>query len=258
MTQQTDLQQFDALQTNIAQYVAPIKTVKVTSQDISESAAATLRELKRLEKKVEDQRVDLVRPHNDHVSKINEYAKQVKAPILDAMEHIRKEQLSFEKVLAEERRILAQKEREEREKREAEAQAQIKAQREEAEAKAKALKEEAEMEAAFASPDNAEEIRKNAEQEAMAIEAQQRAEAERIEFEAKKAHWDASKEIKSHKVTGITRVWTFEVEDESLVPVEFKMINDKAIKAKMSATKDKATLKIPGVRFFQDERISAR
>lgn len=257
---ENELQPFDALQTKISVYVAPVMGMKVTSLEISEQAASTLRELKALETKVENERKELVGPLNDQVARINEYAKQVKAPIATAMAHVREQQLAYEQVMAEERRIQAEKERIEREKREQEARDLIEKQRIEAEEKARLIKEEAEMAAMFAPKEEAEEAIAAAAKKIQDIEAETHAEAQRIEFQSKQVHWGVSKQIKEHKVTGITKTWTYEVEDEALLPDEYWMVNPAAIKAKLSSVpaKDKGRLKIPGVRIFQKEDIRAR
>ena len=253
----TELSPFDSLQTNITILVGPVKDIKVTSKELSAAAAETFRALKKLEKSVEEKRVELVRPHNNHVDKINEFAKQVKAPILAAQEHVKKQQLAFEVILEKERQAQYAIEREEQRKRQEEAQAQIKAQQEEAAAKIAAMKEEAEMEAMFAAPDEVDVAAQAMKEEIALVEAQAHAERERIEFETKKQHWDVSKEIKGNKVSGASKAWVLEVIDASLVPREYLIVDEVALRTKMRATENKESLQIPGVRIFQESRLRA-
>jgi hypothetical protein len=206
-----------------------------------------------MEKMAEDQRVSMVGPLNNTVSKINEYCKQVKAPILAALDHLKKEQVAFERILEAERAAQRAIEMEERRKREEEAQAKIKAQQEEAAAKIQALKEEAEALAMF-DPTGAKEAEKEAEAAAEAVAAQARAEAERIEFETKKAGWDASKEIKSNKVSGVRRSYKAEIENEALVPREYLSVDQ----VKINAAVRSGAREIPGVRIFEDITITGR
>lgn len=228
----SQLTEFNQLQSDLTKFVAPVKEVSVIDRTSSEAATSTLREVKHWERKVEEMRKKLVGPLNDEVARINEYARMVKSPLLEAEIHLKQTLLAFERLLEAEREVERKKEAEERRKREAEAQALIKAEAE----KAKTL-------AMFENDETAAEI-----------EAKARAEAQRIEFEAKKAGWDASKEIAANKVSGVRRVWKFEIDDHSKVPIQYLSPDEKKIKAAVS----KGVRDIPGVRIFQDAIMAVR
>jgi len=249
----TELQKFDELQTQITLFVAPAKDVRVIDSETSTSASTIFRELTSWEKKVEEKRKSLVGPLNDQVKRINEYAKQVTAPLADAKAHITKELIAFEKILEAQRQEQLRIEREEQRKRDEEARLLILKQQEEAAAKIKAAQEEAEMDAMFS--DDGESI-KRAEAEAEAIKAKAEAEARRIEFEAKKEHWDAKKEIATNKVAGTRRTWTYKIIDISKVPPEYLVtsIDDKKVKKSISLE----VREIPGLEIYQELTITAR
>lgn len=61
-------------------------------------------------------------------------------------------------------------------------------------------------------------------------------------------------------VPGVTTYtkWTFVIEDESLLPREFLMPNDKLIKEHCSHSTDRQPTPIPGVKFIPDVQVSAR
>jgi len=54
----------------------------------------------------------------------------------------------------------------------------------------------------------------------------------------------------------VRRDWDFVIEDPSLVPVEYKIIDEKKIRGVVKALKDQA--RIPGVRVFQQENLMNR
>lgn len=228
----SDLAKFNQLQADLTVFVAPVKQIAVINKATSEQASSTLREVKSFERKVEELRKQLVGPLNEQVKRINEFAKTITAPLSDAERHIKAQLLEFERVLEKEREAERAKEAEERKKREAEALALIQEQAEEV--KAIAESESPEM--------------------AAALQAKAAADATRIAFEAKKAHWDASKDIAANKVDGVRRTWKFEVEEPGKVPVEFLSVDEKKIKAAVAyGVRD-----IPGVRIFQEASIAVR
>lgn len=59
-------------------------------------------------------------------------------------------------------------------------------------------------------------------------------------------------------VKGISfaKVWKFEIVDDSLIPREYLLVNETAIRKVVSALKGKTN--IPGIRVFEDEQISSR
>jgi regulator of protease activity HflC (stomatin/prohibitin superfamily) len=228
----SQLTAFNQLQADLTTFVAPVKALVVTDKASCEAAGSTLREVKHWERKVEEMRKKLVGPLNDEVKRINDYARLVSAPLGDAEGHLKKQLLAFERLLEAEREAERRKELEERVKREAEAREKIRLETE----KAKTL-------AMFETDEAAAEI-----------EAKAAAEAQRIEFEAKKAGWDASKEISANKVSGVRRVWRSEVVDPDLVPSQYLSVDEKKIKAAVAS----GIREIPGVRIFQDAIMAVR
>lgn len=271
-----DLVKFDELVADLTVFVSPIKDLVVTDKPSCDKANLTLKELKFWEKKIEEKRKEMVGPLNDQVKRINEYAKTVTAPLATPEIHLKAQLLAYERLLEKEREEQRRIEREAQAKREAEARAVIEKQRAEAQAliakqqaeaaeAARQAKEDAEALAMFAAPNESEAIKEKAELEAKEIAAKAEAEAARIqaeahmqaqktEFEAKQAHWDASKDIKANKVAGATRRWTFKITDESLLPKEYLIPNEKKIREAMYAN----VRDIPGVYFFQELSISNR
>lgn len=63
-------------------------------------------------------------------------------------------------------------------------------------------------------------------------------------------------EASSVKIDGNRKVWKFEVEDASKVPVDYLTVDTDKIKELMKNTKDKSTLAIPGIKFFQDTTVT--
>lgn len=271
-----DLVKFDELVSDLTVFVSPIKDLVVTDKTSCDKANLTLKELKFWEKKIEEKRKEMVGPLNDQVKRINEYAKTVTAPLATPESHLKAQLMAYERLLEKEREEQRRIEREAQAKREAEARAVIDKQQAEARAliakqqaeaaeAARQAQEDAEALAMFAEPDESEQIKAKAEQEAKEIAAKAEAETARIqaeahmqaqktEFEAKQAHWDVSKDIKANKVIGATRRWTFEVLDESLLPREFLIADEKKIRTAMHA----GAREIPGVRIFQELSISNR
>jgi len=228
------LEAFNELKANITVFVSPIFNLKVTNRNEMESASMALRELKRREKMVEEQRKELVGPLNDKVKMINEYCKEIAIPLGKADFHLKEELKNFEKILEVERQAKLKAEYEERVKREAEAQEKI-----------RIAKEEAETAAMFATTEG----------EAELAQAQAHAEAERIAFEAKKAGWDAKKEIMSDKVRGATKRWVVKVIDGTKVPHEYWKIDESLLR--QAVTKE-GVREIPGCEITQEVTISAR
>lgn len=253
MKEQNDLVAFSELQRAIADHVAPIKSLQVTSLETSKIATDAYRVLSGYKKDVEAKRVERVSPHNNHVKQINDFAKQVLTPVIEAMDFIKEKQVAYERVLEKEREILRAAERDERRKREEELQIELNRQRDVAESAAKAIKDEAEVAAMFdeASKEDAGDKAKDAIQ---AILTQQAIESTRLQFEAQQKNWDNSKEIKDVKVQGVRRSWKAEVIDESLIPHMYLSVDQVKINVAVRA----GARDIPGVRIYEDMTITGR
>lgn len=232
----SNIQQFDQLKADITLKLSPSLEIKVSDQPSMQKALLAGKEAKHFSKMIEDKRKELVKPLNDQVKAINDYAKSIAAPVLDVESHLKKELMSFERVLEKQRR-------EEQAKLEAE-----KADKEkELAEKARAEKERLEMEAQFGVDEQDEAAVKRQELVAKAEQEREKAELERQESEAKK-------QIQSNKVSGARKVWKFEVQVPSEVPREYLVVNETMIRAAVnSGIRD-----IPGVRIYEDVQIALR
>lgn len=277
-----DLVQFNELLAELAVAVEPMKAMVVSDKVSSDTATQALREIKFYKDKIEARRKEAVTPLNDRVARINDYRHTVLAPILAAEEHLKKQQLDFERILEAERAEQGRLERIEQEKRDAAARAEIERQRKEAaeqiakqraeaEEAARIAKEEAEFMAQFTEDHSeAEAIKANAETEAAELKAKTErevaeitarahVESQKIEFESKKEHWDVSKDIRSNKVAGATKRWVHKISDPSLVPREFLMVDEKKGRDYyMDQVKKKIKPEIPGFEIYQETSISTR
>jgi hypothetical protein len=116
----TEIKEFDDLHAQVQLFVSPVKGMIVTNSTENEVAIVSLKKLSLLKKTIESKRVDAVKPMNDRVKSINDYAKQIVAPLDDAEKFMKGIMSKF----AEEERLRRELEvRKIREKQEAEARA---------------------------------------------------------------------------------------------------------------------------------------
>jgi hypothetical protein len=219
----TELAAFDELKADITIYVAPTLGIAVTDFKTSNEAIDAGKKVKRLRDLIEKKRKELVGPLNDQVRKINDYAKLLADPLVSAEAHLSKQLTTFEE---KQRRIREQELR----RIEAEKQAEL--------AKIAA---EADHEAAAASFFGADESAPAP--EIPPIEEKRIA----VESHYEGLAWDA----KDARVKNTRRTWKFEVVDASLLPAEFLMPNDKAIRAAVT----NGRTSIPGVRTWQEAKV---
>lgn len=248
-----NLQSFDELKANITQYVEPINEISVSNREGSDQASQAFKHLNDLEKRVEAKRKELVGPLNDQVARINAYAKEVLNPISTAKTHLNNQLVAFEKILEEERKEKFRIEREENIKRQQEAMKAADEARLKAEELAAKAKEEAETNAMFDGATD-EEAKKLADESERKARAHAMAEATRIEFEAKKEHWDMNKEIKDDKVKGTRRSWKAQVVDEYKIPREYLIVDEVKINKVVRA----GVRSIPGVKIFEEIKMTGR
>lgn len=228
------IQTFDKLRADITLKLNPHLTIKVQDKDGLAVAQAAGREAKDFAKRIEEVRTSLVKPLNDKVKEINEYAKSILGPVLQVEGHIKKELIAFENILAKERAA-------EQEKLEAERQEKLKASAE----KERVERENRELAAAFGEVD--ESAQKRQELIAKAEQEREAAESERLERENQK-------NIAANKVSGARKVWKHEVMDEELVPRRFLVVDETLIRKAIAA----GEREIAGVKIYQDTQISIR
>jgi hypothetical protein len=216
----TQIKQFDELVSQVTQFVAPTKDIKVTDNSSADKAIETGKAVKDFLKKVETKRKELVGPLNDQVKLINDYAKDITAPLLKAESHIKKELSDF----AIEQELIRRKERE-----------KLEAERREAQAKIDA-------EIALASAKCETEVEKLA--AAVAIKNEVRTVTS--DFKARE------KAIEATAMKGVRQTWKAEVVNEMLLPREYLIPDTVKINKVVSA----GIRDIPGIRIYQETSIS--
>lgn len=226
---ESNLQQFDKLKANLQLHVSKIKPIKIEQPEQQIEVTTQVRDLKSRLKEVENLRVALVKPHNDHVKSINDYARDLKEMLDGACKPLEGSLLSWNRVLldrraAEEARIRAEQE----EKRVAAQKALDEAKR------------NAEFEASLGLQDQAEETKLVAAVQAETAE-------KRFEKEAKKE----LKAVAEMKVKGVKTRWDFDIVDPDKIPREFLVIDTAKIRKVVTEMKDKTN--ISGIRPFSIE-----
>ncbi len=235
MSESTALTVFDQLKADVTIFVAPCSDIVVTSQESSATALEVAKQVKTFMKKIESTRELLVAPHIAEQKRINAYAKQIVEPLTKAEGHLKKQLLAWEAELEKLRREEAKKLEAAKLKAEAEARAKLEAQQEEA--------------ATMAMFMDKKEVARNA------IVAE--AEMTREIVDINKNTATEMKTIEATKVSGVTRRWVFEVTDKSLVPAEFMIVDEVAVrKAMLAMVKEQNMKPIPGVRMFQEAGIA--
>ena len=250
-----DLKVFDALSADITLFVAPTKNIRVTDPVSSQAAIEVARNIKGFISMVEGKRKELVGPLNAQVKAINDYCKQLTAPLNDADTHVRGQLNVFatqQEVIrrAEEARIEAERVAAERlaheERARAEEELRMK-QESEAEQHAEAASlfgsEGGDIEKANA------EINEKQEREWAEKKAELDREAALRANAFKQQQHDADQnQIKNTRATMKVRVL-----DVTLIPKEFLTItvNEKALLAV-----GKAGVKIAGVEFYEEFAVA--
>ncbi len=250
-----------------------------------QAAASFLADIADAENSVEAKRVELVKPLNDHVKKINDMFR----PLARRLEAVRNTVSG--KVLAwrqaEQRRVEEERARAEAARRKAEAEeaerraAAERARREEEEARhrAEAMAREEEAARQRAREAQGAAARKRAEQEAAeaesrkraadlmarnkaAAEAKARADADAAREAQARAETERARALRSAPTTTVAgstggsltakKRWTFKVVDPVQVPRAYLEVNEKAIRAAVKA----GVRQIPGVEVFQVEDLA--
>lgn len=239
-----ELKVFDQLTADIAALVSPVSKLKVVDFKSSAIAVEHGGAIQGLWKEVESRRDSLVRPLNEQVKKINEYARDIKAPLEIAKRHLELETGNF---AAEQRRLKAIKDA----RIEAERQAKEDRIAVEAEAKFEAL--EADRAEAVAGMDptfgNMEEHDEEFARQQAAIEAEAEQQRMRAITTAATQKYDAGQQT----VKGVRMVWECELIDINQVPADFliRELNKQMILAAARA----GNTNIPGVRVFQKPSV---
>lgn len=206
--------------------------LKVENDEQSQHAAKFLGDLKGELKRLEDMRKQLTTGLNDTLKKINNSFKLRSDPLKQADVIVKRKLGAY---MDEQRRI-----------QEVEAE-KARAEQEEAEKKAR---EEAEKAAAEAAKIKDETERKKAEEEA----AKKAEEAEQIKNQEPEVEAATTSVRTDAGLVSSKQVWTFEVEDKSKVPEEFKIVDEKAVRKAVNG----GERNIPGIKIFQKTEIATR
>lgn len=225
-----ELTTFDELKAEISLYAQLTLAIQVADPVGCDKALAVAKDIKGLQKKVEERRKQLVAPLNEQVAKINAYAKSLCEPLVQSETHLKNQLRAWDQILETERQ---------------QAIAKLEAERQRKEAEIKALEQQRKAEAKEQSAGETELIRSELFVEASALQAQEQLQVR---------HTHALEQIAEHKVAGARKVWTFEVVDESQVPREFLALDEKKVKAALAA----GSRQIPGLKIFQETRITVR
>lgn len=224
-----------------------------TAEDYS-NAADYVKQLTGQRNKIEEMRTTMKAPALETCRRIDAFFKTPKERLERAISAVKAVMVTYndeqERIRQEEQRKAAEAARKERERL-----AQEAAKKEEAARK----KREAEEEKAR----KLEEAGRLAEAEAKreAAEAAEVAKVREAELAREAADQIPDAPVVHHeqpKTAGVhtTKTWTFEIVDESKVPDEYKIIDEKAIRGVVKATKGK--MQIPGIRIFQKSNIASQ
>lgn len=250
-----DLKVFDKLAADITLFVAPTKALKVTDAQSSASAIEVVKTIKEYTSGVEKKRKELVGPLNAQVKAINDYCKQITAPLDEADAHVRGQLNVFAAEQERIRRIEEARIESER----------IQAERVAQEERAKAERELAERQVAEAEA-LAESVNKwgaeNGDVEAVNNEIAERQEREWAEEKARldreaavRANEFRQKEFDARQVgvSNTRATLKMRVLEVGLIPKEFLIItpNEKALLAV-----GKTGANIPGVQFYEEFAVA--
>ncbi len=231
----SNLQKFDQLKADITLKLSPSLEIKVSDEPSMQKALLAGKEAKHFHKMIEDKRKELVKPLNDEVKAINDYAKSITSPVAQVEAHIKSELLGYE-------RVLEQKRREEQ----ARLDAEKKAKEAELAQKAREEQERKQMEEAFGVEEDDATQKRN--------ELVSKAEQEREKAELDRDTKAQQKAISQNKVSGTRKVWKFEITSSGEVPREYLMVNETMIRSAVN----NGIREIPGVRIYEDTQIALR
>lgn len=227
---QNELQIFDPVQAEISGFATPSMQLTVGTPDECMTAMDCAKQIKRLEKAVEERRKQLVDPLNARVKMINAYAKKLLEPVLAAEKHLKGQMITWEKKLEAERVAQAKK-------------LELERRAKEAELAAKKAEEDRKtsLSSAFGPSNEVEKIEPSS--------------VEREAFESERALAMAEKANEDNRVKGAQKYWTFEIVDESQIPDGFFSLDPAKIRFEIVS---RGIREIPGIKIYQETRLSIR
>lgn len=271
----SDLRKFNKAEQQVGKAIAELQKIgRLEKKEDVDIALDVIARSKKVEKIIEDKRVSLVKPYNDEVSRINNYAKSLKEKlppmIKQASDHVldynRREEERKKKLLVDSRITQL---------------ASLDFTRDELEGEWSSYRN-GEISVDRFSIENFDEqlwsrkvdqlvqaLKERNQREAAALLQQQAADdffgdglidssiqekIEQLKAEPVVAPVTHVPAFGSKAVKGVTKRWTFEVTDPTLVPREYLVVDEGKIRTAMNA----GTRDIPGVRFFQTESLTSR
>lgn len=270
-----DLRKFNKAEDQVNKAIASLTSIKVVdSPESLASATDIMKKSKQVETLIETKRKELVKPFNDQVKRINDYAKELTGKIPPAIETVKKLVLSYNTKLENDRKTKAAEARK----------LQLVGMGFVLENGSYTYEGIMVPEAFLTSLDDASwsnqvqvisaSLEKKKQDKIAALNAQ-KADADFFGDDQEVAAIDQqirnvaatpaapvhvpafgsrSSSGGSSGVKGITRTWVHEVEDLSLVPREYLMIDEAKVKEAIKA----GTRIIPGIKIFQKEGFSLR
>ncbi len=233
-----------------AAVVAAAHDLTVENAEQAERAGGILRDLQTVRKRAETERKDLTRPYRAHEQQINDQFREPSAMLDKADAIIRGKVLEYQR---EQERIRAEQQRE-LDRIAAEQRARDEAERARLAGEAREQREA--WEAAQAAATDADKA------EAAGQAADAMGQLERARELAPLPVRPVEIVVASKPSAGIAvkRPWTFEVIDPSEVPREHMTVNEQSIRQAMreDVRAGREPQPIPGVRFYQDERLAVR
>lgn len=223
ITFNADLSVFEAAKAEI-QIIAKACANFIVTKETLPAAEDLAKKAGKVEKLIEEQRKLAKAPVLDAGKQIDERAKEITAELTTEVKNLRNNILEYKR------------------KEEAERQRQ--------------LAEEAERQRKLAAEREAEEKKLR---DKIATEGENAVTREELEQFSQKCEQEASAVatmtvMSSAKTSGLTKTWTYEITNTSLVPREYLMVNEAAIKAAIKG----GTRDIPGVRIFQKDNLTLR
>lgn len=200
------------------------RALAVESPETKARAVDFLGRLARLKRDAEAHRVDLVKPLNDHVRKVNGLFTEVLGPVDEADRLVRQKMLTFDQ---EERRRAA-------------------------EAAARAEREQLEAEALLKEAERAEAAGRAGVAESLLTTAVAREETAKVA--ATQAVAPPKTVAAGAGVVTVRQFWTFKAIDLGQVPREYLELNEARVRKAILA----GVREIPGLKVFQTESLSVR
>lgn len=250
-----DLKQFDQLAADITLFVAPTMEIQVVDPGTAHAAIEVTKDVASYLKRVDAKRKELVGPLNDQVKAINEYCKQITAPLTDADAHLRGQLTDFAR--KQEVIRLSEQERLRLEQEEIERQARAERERE---ADALRIRQEAEAEERAAAAhkygvDDGDIDKFNDELAAKQERewAEQKAEQDRLAAVRAGQMQRQRQDANDVQMKGVRKTRKVRIADLSKVPQAFLIIT---LNDKMALAAEKGGQVIPGLEFYDDMSVA--